>query len=112
MANYPTFLQLEDSSHKPLMPDHLLERAESGKPRLQDVTTSHLVEFTLEHELDLTEVGELRTFYDTNKGVSFNLAYQPEDGTVYLCKFTAAPKVSRIRGSTGFDVSVQMVSVA
>lgn len=109
MATYPALIQVVGS--KELLDDGtVVERAVSGKVRLQTFYSQTRGSFVVVHEVYTPDKETLLAFYVTNKFQSVDFVWQG-DGITYPCRFGGAPQAVPIQGDGYWQITVQLVVV-
>ena len=110
MNTYPTTLIQVIGSKESLDDGTVLERSESGKPRLRTFYDQTRNTFTVQHEGYSPEKEALMDFYQANKFSAFNFVWQG-NGLTYTCRFINAPQPTPAQGDGYWTIISQLVVV-
>ena len=113
MANYPSSLAQERTSREQWKDPMEIDYARSGSVKGRRAQASKKRVFTVEHRL-LTnaERSTLESFYDTNRGVELNFAWNDTPGTTYSVIFSDENGLDFKRsGNDRWDVAVKLSEV-
>jgi hypothetical protein len=109
MADYPVIPQVFGTTR--VSDDGtIVEKADSGKPRLRSFYTSVRHTFNVIHDVDGTDKDLVAAHYVTDQFLVFNFTFKA-DSTVHSCRYARAPLEEPIPGTDRWKVSVQLVVV-
>ena len=92
MAAYPTLPQ-QIGSTEAWADDLVPDRSVSGGVKVRAFYTGVKRKFTVKHWLNATDLATLKTFYTTNRLLTFTFVWAG-DGQTYTCVFGAPPTYS------------------
>ncbi len=88
----------------------VLDRAESGKPRLRQYFTQVRFRFDILHDVDGPDKNTILAHYDANKAIVFNFTFAG-DSVVYSCRYAQVPNEIPVAGTDRWRVRVSLVVV-
>lgn len=109
MANYPDLPQVLGS--KRISDDGtVMDRAESGKPRLRQYFTLVRRQFVILHDVDGTDKDTILAHYDGDKENVFNFTFKG-DNVAYTVRYLGVPNETPIAGTDRWSVQTLLVVV-
>jgi hypothetical protein len=109
MAAYPSFPQIVGS--KRISDDGtILDRAESGKPRLRQYYTEVRRSFDILHDVDGADKDTILAHYDADKANVFNFTFKG-DNMVYTVRYLGAPDDTPTSGTDRWKVQTRLIVV-
>lgn len=109
MADYPTLPQIIGS--KRISNDGtVMDRAESGKPRLRQYFTQVRREFMVLHDLDGVDKNTILAHYDGDKANVFNFTFKG-DNVVYTVRYLGVPNETPVAGTDRWRVQTKLIVV-
>jgi len=109
MADYPNLPQIIGT--RPITDDGtILDRAESGKPRLRQYYTEPRRIFTVLHDIDGPDKDAILSHYDGDKANVFDFTFSG-DGVVYNCRYMGVPNETPVAGVDRWRVQTRLVVV-
>ncbi len=109
MADYPNVIQVFRSVRKP-DDGTVLEKSDSGKPRLRSFFTQVRYTFLIIHDLDGTDKDLILAHYATDFDSTFNFTFKADD-SVHSCRYTSPPAEEPIPGTDRWKVTTNLVVV-
>lgn len=109
MADYPTYPQLVTS--KRVSDDGtIVERSESGKPRLRSYYTTVRYAFQVDHEVDSTEKDAILSHYAGDRTNVFSFTWKG-DSQSYNVRYAGPPMEQVLPGADRWKVTVYLIVV-
>jgi len=109
MADYPTIPQVIGT--KRVSNDGtVLDRAESGKPRLRQYFTQVRRQFEVIHDVDGPDKDLVLSHYDGDKANVFNFTFKG-DSVVYTVRYMGVPNETPVAGVDRWRVTSSLVVV-
>ena len=109
VADYPTIPQVIGTKR---MSDDgtVLDRAESGKPRLRQYFTQVRRQFEVLHDVDGPDKDLVLSHYDGDKANVFNFTFKGDD-VVYTVRYMGVPNETPVAGVDRWRVTTKLVVV-
>ncbi len=109
MADYPNIPQIFGTQR--ISDDGtVVEKSDSGKPRLRSYFTQVRYTFIVQHDVDGPDKDLVLAHYGTDQFSTFNFTFKA-DSTVHSCRYARAPLEVPIPGTDQWKVSVSLVVV-
>jgi hypothetical protein len=109
VADYPTIVQIY-GTRRTGDDGTVVEKADSGKPRLRSFFTQVRYSFTVIHDVDGPDKDLVLAHYATDQNLIFNFTFKA-DSTVHSCRYAQAPFEEPIAGVDRWRVTVSLVVV-
>lgn len=110
MATYPTGIIQVVGSKETAEDGTVMERAESGKPRLRSFYSEVRKGFVVQHECYSPQKEELTAFYNLHKWEVVDFVWQG-DNLTYTCRFVGPPQCTPVVGDGYWSITTQLVVV-
>ena len=107
--SYPAY-GIRTSPRVTLQDDVRLTRSSNGTLRSRQMWPAPMREFAISHVLSADDLDDYRTFYETNRGQTFDFVW-PVDGATYTVMF-AEPPSERHYGGAWWEVTAKLVESA
>lgn len=109
MPDYPDITQIY-GTQKISDDGTVVEKSDSGKPRLRSYFTKVRYSFTVLHDVDGPDKDLVIAHFGTDQYLTFNFTFKADD-TVHSCRYARSPLEVPIPGTDRWKVSVSLVVV-